>query len=165
MTAGGRFRLSSRALGPARLAAALGNHRAGALCTFEGWVRNRNDGRKVRRLEYSAFASMAVKQGERIVAEALRRFAVVDVVCVHRVGTLKLGDLAVWVGVTAEHRAAAFEACRYVIDEIKARVPIWKKEFYASGDSGWVDPTKTNLEHGTRKMDRQRNTRTGRKKR
>ncbi len=104
-------------------------------------MRVQNAGRKVQRLEYQAFASMAEKQGARIVTEALRRFAVLDARCVHRVGRLALGDLAVWVGVSAAHRGPAFDACRFIIDEIKARVPIWKKEFYAAGDSGWIDPT------------------------
>jgi molybdopterin synthase catalytic subunit len=80
-----------------------------------------------------------VKEGERILAEARERFTAARVVCVHRVGVLQLGDIAVWVGVSAHHREAAFAACRYVIDEVKSRVPIWKKEFYSSGDSGWVN--------------------------
>lgn len=141
MTVAARFKLSTRALQPARLAARLRDRRAGALATFEGWVRIRNEGRRVSRLEYEAFSSMALKQGARILQDALRRFDILDAACVHRVGKLKLGDLAVWVGVTAEHRGDAFDACRYIIDEIKQRVPIWKKEFYAGGDSGWVDPT------------------------
>ena len=71
--------------------------------------------------------------------EARRKFAIVDAICIHRVGTLEIGDIAVWVGVTAAHRGAAFDACRYIIDEVKARVPIWKKEHYTGGDSGWVN--------------------------
>ena len=77
--------------------------------------------------------------GDLSVAEARAKFDVVTLACVHRIGALRIGDLAVWVGVAAAHRGAAFEACRYVIDEAKARVPIWKKEHYADGMSEWVN--------------------------
>ena len=70
---------------------------------------------------------------------AVERFSVTAVRCEHRIGKLEIGDCAVWVGVTAEHRGAAFDACRYIIDEAKARVPVWKKEHYADGSSGWVN--------------------------
>jgi molybdopterin synthase catalytic subunit len=63
----------------------------------------------------------------------------VSAVCIHRVGSLRIGDLAVWVGVSAAHRGAAFDACRFVIDETKARVPVWKKEHYADGDTAWIN--------------------------
>ncbi len=79
-------------------------------------------------------------------AEALERFPVESVRCVHRIGHLKVGEVAVWVGVIAAHRDAAFVACRYVIDEVKSRVPIWKKEHYAAGTEDWVGeqgPTQT----------------------
>ena len=90
-------------------------------------------------LEYEAHQTIAEKEGARIVAEAMTRFAVTAVHCEHRVGKLQIGDCAVWVGVSAAHRGAAFDACRYVIDEAKARVPIWKKEHYSSGVTGWVN--------------------------
>jgi molybdopterin synthase catalytic subunit len=112
---------------------------AGACVTFEGWVRNHNEGQPVTRLEYEAYVPVAHKEGERIVDEARQRFDVYDVHCAHRVGRLEVGDLAVWVGVTAAHRDDAFRASRYVIDEVKARVPIWKKEHYVDGESGWVN--------------------------
>jgi molybdopterin synthase catalytic subunit len=112
---------------------------AGACVTFEGWVRNHNDGEEVQALEYEAHQAIAEKEGARIIAEALERFAIGAVHCEHRVGKLAIGDCAVWVGVSAAHRGAAFDACRYVIDETKARVPIWKKEYYASGATGWVN--------------------------
>lgn len=112
---------------------------AGAYASFEGWVRNHNDGRPVRELEYEAYEALGTKEGERIVAEAVARFPIARACCVHRLGRLEIGDLAVWVGVTAAHRDAAFAACRYIIDEVKARVPIWKKEHYAEGDSGWIN--------------------------
>ncbi len=112
---------------------------AGGYVGFEGWVRDHNEGLAVRRLEYEAFLDLAVKEGDRIVGEALRRFGVRHALCVHRVGELRIGEIAVWVGVSAVHRGEAFDACRFIIDEVKHRVPIWKKEYYVNGDSGWVN--------------------------
>jgi len=112
---------------------------AGGYTSFEGWVRNHNEGLAVRHLEYEAFEPLAIKEGERIVAEAITRFGIEHAACVHRIGDLAIGDMAVWVGVSARHRAEAFAACRYIIDEVKHRVPIWKKEHYENGDSGWVN--------------------------
>jgi molybdopterin synthase catalytic subunit len=112
---------------------------AGGYVSFEGWVRDHNEGQEVTRLEYEAFQALAVKEGERILAEALQRFPIRHAMCIHRVGSLDLTDMAVWVGVSAAHRGEAFDACRYVIDEVKHRLPIWKKEHYRSGDSGWVN--------------------------
>jgi adenylyltransferase/sulfurtransferase len=111
----------------------------GGYASFEGWVRDHNEGRQVRGLEYEAFEVLAAKEGERILAEAVERFGVEHAACVHRVGDLQLGELAVWVGVSARHRQEAFLACRYIIDEVKHRIPIWKKEHYLNGDSGWVN--------------------------
>jgi molybdopterin/thiamine biosynthesis adenylyltransferase/molybdopterin synthase catalytic subunit/rhodanese-related sulfurtransferase len=112
---------------------------AGGYSSFEGWVRNHNEGLAVRHLEYEAFEPLAIKEGERIIAEAVKRFGIEHAACVHRVGDLAIGEMAVWVGVSARHRAEAFLACRYIIDEVKHRVPIWKKEHYENGDSGWVN--------------------------
>lgn len=112
---------------------------AGGYASFEGWVRDHNEGLQVSRLEYEAFQELAVKEGERIVAEALRLFPIKHALCLHRVGALAVGDMAVWVGVSSVHRGEAFDACRYIIDEVKHRVPIWKKEHYLNGDSGWVN--------------------------
>src|SRR5882757_158440 len=112
---------------------------AGGYASFEGWVRNHNEGLPVRHLEYEAFEPLAIKEGERIVAEAIKRFGIEHAACVHRIGDLAIGEMAVWVGVSARHRAEAFLACRYIIDEVKHRVPIWKKEHYENGDSGWVN--------------------------
>gem|GEM_PF-185697 len=133
------FQFSDVPLAAGPLIASLADPAAGGFASFEGWVRDHNDGRAVRSLEYEAYAELAVKEGERIVAEAIARFGVRRARCVHRVGALALGEIAVWVGVSAPHRAEAFAACRYIIDEVKHRVPIWKKEHYASGDSGWVN--------------------------
>ncbi|HVU22962.1 MAG TPA: molybdenum cofactor biosynthesis protein MoaE [Opitutus sp.] len=133
------FQLSSTPLDPAALQRTLADARAGACVTFEGRVRDHNDGRAVEALDYEAFGELAEREGARIVAEARAKFDVLAVACVHRVGALRIGDLAVWVGAVAAHRAAAFDACRYVIDEAKARVPVWKKEHYADGASEWIN--------------------------
>ena len=112
----------------------------GAVVCFEGRVRDHNDGRAVHGLSYQAYKELAEAEGARIVAEARSKFVVEQIVCVHRVGDLALGDVAVWAGASAGHRGAAFDACRYVIDEVKARVPIWKREHYLEGASEWLHP-------------------------
>jgi molybdopterin synthase catalytic subunit len=117
----------------------LADPAAGGYASFEGWVRNHNDGLAVTRLEYEAFETLGQKEAERIIAEAVERYGVLHAACVHRIGSLEIGDLAVWVGVSSRHRAEAFAACRYIIDEVKHRLPIWKKEHYVNGDSGWVN--------------------------
>lgn len=135
-----RFALSERPLEIAPLREALRSPRAGAFATFEGWVRDHHQDRAVQGLRYEAHIALASKEGECVLEEALARFDIVDARCVHRVGELPIGELAVWVGVSAAHRDAAFAACRWIIDEIKARVPIWKHEHYADGDAGWLHP-------------------------
>jgi molybdopterin synthase catalytic subunit len=115
------------------------NPGAGAYCAFEGWVRNENEGRIVKRLEYEAYEPLVISEGNKVIAEARQRYAFLAARCVHRTGLLEIGDLAVWVGVASAHRDEAFKACRYIIDELKVRVPIWKKEHYVDGDSGWVN--------------------------
>ncbi len=134
-----RFRLTQAAIDTAQARRELLDSGAGGYVSFEGWVRDHNEGREVTRLEYEAFQELAVKEGERIVAAALLRFPVKHALCIHRIGSLDLSDMAVWVGVSSAHRGEAFDACRYIIDEVKHRVPIWKKEHYRSGDSGWVN--------------------------
>ena len=133
------FRFANGSIDPAALTSALRDPAAGGFCTFEGWVRDHNEGQRVLRLEYEAYEELAIKEGTRIVAEALQRHGVLRAACVHRVGRLEIGEIAVWVGVSSAHRAEAFVACRYIIDEVKHRVPIWKKEHYVNGDSGWVN--------------------------
>ena len=134
-----RMSVTASALDIATLQAALDDPRAGGYASFEGRVRDRNEGREVRALHYEAHAPICISEGDRIIAEALARFDILDARCSHRTGDLELGEVAVWVGVTARHRDAAFAACRYIIDEVKHRLPIWKKEFYVGGDSGWVN--------------------------
>jgi adenylyltransferase/sulfurtransferase len=133
------FRFSSSALDTLALQREMRDESCGGFASFEGWVRNHNEGHAVTRLEYEAFAELAEKEGARIVEEARAKYGVTRAACVHRVGSLGLGDVAVWVGVSAAHRDEAFRACRFIIDEVKHRVPIWKKEHYVNGDSGWVN--------------------------
>lgn len=139
-----RFLISDVAIDPAALHAGLASPRAGACATFEGRVRNHHAGRAVAGLRYEAHVLLAEAEGGRILDEALQRFDIISAQCVHRVGDLAIGELAVWVGASAAHRDAAFAACRYIIDEVKARVPIWKHERYADGDAGWLHPTGGN---------------------
>jgi adenylyltransferase/sulfurtransferase len=133
------FRFSTEPLDTAALQREMRDVTCGGFAAFEGWVRNHNEGMAVTRLEYEAFVDLAEKEGARIVHEAIERYGVTRAACVHRVGSLALTDVAVWVGVSAAHRDEAFRACRYIIDEVKHRVPIWKKEHYENGDSGWVN--------------------------
>jgi adenylyltransferase/sulfurtransferase len=110
----------------------------GALVLFEGWIRNHNEGREVVMLEYEVYRPLAVSEGERILAEAAQRFGIEEAACVHREGLLELGEVAVLAAAVAAHREQAFQACRYIIDEVKQRLPIWKKEHYADGQAHWV---------------------------
>jgi molybdopterin synthase catalytic subunit len=135
-----RFELAESEIDVVGLRLALRDEHAGAFASFEGWVRDHNEGRAVQGLHYEGYVALAEKEGERIVEEALGRFAIVEARCVHRIGELRIGELAVWVGVSAAHRGAAFDACRHIIDEVKSRVPIWKQERYREGDAGWLHP-------------------------
>ena len=131
--------VTSRAIDTEALKRLLANPGAGGYCSFEGWVRDKNEGREVKRLEYEAYEPLVVVEGRRVLAEARERYPYLEAQCVHRTGMLEIGDLAVWVGVAAAHRDEAFKACRYIIDELKVRLPIWKKEHYVGGDSGWIN--------------------------
>lgn len=135
-----RFALADAPFEIAPLRARLLRPDAGAYACFEGWVRDHHAGRGVVGLTYEAYAALAESEGEAILAEACGRFAIAEAACVHRVGALQVGELAVWVGVSAAHRDAAFAACRWIIDEVKARVPIWKHERYQDGDVAWLHP-------------------------
>ncbi|HUX21303.1 MAG TPA: molybdenum cofactor biosynthesis protein MoaE [Spirochaetia bacterium] len=138
------FELSTNPIDTASLTAAFDDEGAGACVVFEGRVRNRNEGRPVDLLEYEAYPQMALAEGKAILAEASQRFAVIGARCIHRLGRLEIGNIAVWVAVLAEHRHEGFAACRYIIDEVKSRVPIWKKEHYIDGDAAWVAPEPEN---------------------
>ena len=117
----------------------------GGVAVFLGLVRNHHDGRPVLRLEYSAYAPMAEAESARVVAEAASRWDAA-IALRHRVGMLEVGEAAVAIVASSAHREAAFTACRFVIDEVKRRVPIWKREYYADGTVVWVDPT-AKLQH------------------
>lgn len=132
------FDLTSRPLDLPDLSRALKQPEAGAVVTFQGRVRNHNQGRSVATLEYHAYEELARKEGDRILAEAQEEYPVHECSCAHRLGTLEVGEVAVWIGVATAHREDGFRACRYVIDEVKKRVPIWKKERYEDGTSRWI---------------------------
>lgn len=133
------FRIFPDPIDPGALQRALYRGRAGACVTFEGRVRDINHGRQVKALDYEAHVALAEKEGEAILAEARGKFPILDAACAHRTGSLGIGDLAFWVGVAAEHRGDAFDACRYIVDQAKIRVPIWKRERYADGSSEWIE--------------------------
>ena len=135
-----RFAIATEAFEIAPLRERLLANAAGAYASFEGWVRDHNDGRAVQGLFYESYRALAETEGERILAEAMQCFAITNAACVHRTGELKIGELAVWVGVSAGHRGPAFDACRWIIDEVKSSVPIWKRERYATGDADWLHP-------------------------
>jgi molybdopterin synthase catalytic subunit len=115
------------------------DHSCGAYVQFDGWVRNHNEGQEVLQLEYEVYTPLAVKEGVIILDEAIEKFGVTNVRGIHRSGLMDLSDIAVVVGVSSPHRAAAFDACRYIIDEVKQRLPIWKKEYYTNGKTEWVN--------------------------
>lgn len=133
------FKLSEQAIDVAELSHKMNSKEAGAFVCFEGRVRNHNEGKPVLRLEYEAYAELADKEAACIMDEAMRKFPIIAAQCVHRTGLLEIGDVAVWVGVLSRHRGEGFEACRFIIDEIKARVPIWKKEYYVDETAEWVN--------------------------
>jgi len=114
------------------------NHGIGARSLFEGVVRDTNDGHQVRKLEYECYQSLAIKEGNQILDEAIGKFELINAFCIHRVGTLEIGETAVIVVATSGHRDVAFKGCRYIIDEVKSRVPIWKKEHYEDGETEWL---------------------------
>lgn len=136
----GQFRLNGHGIDVAALRRSLEDPHCGAVVGFDGVVRDHHGGRAVSALRYEAYADLAEREGQAIVDEALARFDVRGIVAEHRVGLLAIGGVAVYVGVSAAHRDAAFAACRHVIDEIKARVPIWKHERYGDGAAAWIHP-------------------------
>ena len=133
------FDLTDRPIDPAPLLARIDNPSTGAVVTFVGRVRDHNRDRPVVRLEYEGSPKIAGHEFLRIAGEARAKFDVAEIAAVHRVGSLDIGDIAVWIGVSSTHRAAAFGACRYLIDELKNRLPIWKKEHYPHGATEWLE--------------------------
>lgn len=110
----------------------------GAALVFEGVVRNQTRGRQTLLLDYEAYEDMALQQLEELAGKAIRQFQVRDVAIVHRLGRLEIGETSVLIAVASAHRAAAFDACRWLIDTLKRTVPIWKKEYFADG-AVWAD--------------------------
>ena len=133
------FALLDKPINDRRLKLALLNDQSGALATFEGWVRNHNNARPVTKLTYYGYEKLAINQGEKLITQAKQQFDIINAVAIHRIGDLAIGDMAVWIGVTAHHRYPAFDACRWLLDAIKADIPVWKQEFYAdSEESLWL---------------------------
>ena len=119
----------------------VANPRNGAVLLFLGAVRQVNDGRDVTGIDYAAYEAMAQRELDAIVIEAAEKFATPDVAVQHRLGELAVEEVSVAIAVGHEHRDAAYSASRFVIEELKRRVPIWKREHYADGAREWVDPT------------------------
>jgi molybdopterin synthase catalytic subunit len=134
-----RFSISNVAIDVEAAKKSVADNGCGALVVFEGWIRDHNEGQEVKRLEYEVYRPVAEKEGMRLIDEAVERFGVSHASCIHREGLLELGEVAVIVCVSSPHRGEAFDACRYIIDETKTRLPIWKKEHYVSGVSEWVN--------------------------
>ncbi len=111
----------------------------GAIISFEGRVRNHNNNKEVTQLDYEAYEELAVTEAKTIFDEAMVRFDIESIAGFHRVGELNPGQLAFWIGVGASHRDPAFKACRYAVDEIKQRITVWKKEYYADGSSDRIN--------------------------
>lgn len=135
------FELTDQPIDSAALRARLTRADAGACVVFEGWVRNHHLGQPVTQLEYEAFDALTKLEGETIVTEAEQTHPGTHVLCVHRTGTLGIGEPAVWIGAACAHRHSAFLACRYVIEELKRRLPVWKKEHHPGGAAEWVNCT------------------------
>lgn len=120
----------------------VGRTANGATLLFIGTVREINNGRAITSMDYTAYTSMAERELADIIREAAERFATEDIVVEHRVGSLGLGDASVAIAVAHPHRAPAYEASRYVIEQLKQRVPIWKLEYYVDGSREWVGTGK-----------------------
>lgn len=142
-----RTRLVDRPIDVAAVLRDASSSANGAVLLFLGTVREVNDGRSVTALDYSAYRGMAEHEMATIAREAAQRFSVDDIVIEHRIGELALGDASVAIAIGHPHRGAAYDASRFVIEELKHRVPIWKREHYVDGTREWVDPTKTGVSH------------------
>lgn len=124
---------------PSRVLAEVGASEDGAVLLFQGIVRNHNDGRPVVGIRYEAYQTMAERVLGEIAAEAAERLGTDRIAVVHRIGELAIGEASVAIAVSSPHRGEAFDACRYIIEEIKRRLPVWKDEHYADGERGWVE--------------------------
>ena len=128
-----RFELVHRPIDVGSLTQHVRAGQDGAIASFDGFVRNESHGRRTLYLEYEAYESMALTKMREIGAQVHERFVIHRVAMAHRLGRLEIGDTSVFIAVSASHRAAAFDACRFAIDTLKKTVPIWKKEFFADG--------------------------------
>ena len=135
---GNLARVTEDAIEPARMLSGALSPADGAALLFWGVVREQNDGRAVSQLEYSAYAPMAEREMLRIADEARARFGTGAIHVVHRVGRLEIGEASVAIAVASPHRGEAYEASRYVIEQLKQRVPVWKREGYVDGATEWV---------------------------
>jgi molybdopterin synthase catalytic subunit len=136
-----RTAVVAHAIDAAALLAEVTSDDTGASTLFVGTVRNLNDGRAVTGIEYTAYASMAAEELQRVAEDVAAQHPDIRIVIEHRVGTLQLRDISVAIAVAHARRAPAMEASRVAIEELKRRVPIWKREHYVEGDWHWVDPT------------------------
>jgi len=136
-----RSTIVSREIVPASLIDEVRAAAYGAISSFIGTVRDLNDGRKVSAIDYSAYTGMAESELRHILDEAEKRFGVHALIVEHRIGHLELGDVSVAIVAAHEHRSPALDCTRFVIEQIKQRVPIWKMEHYEDGTREWVDPT------------------------
>jgi molybdopterin synthase catalytic subunit len=136
-----RAAVVTRPIDPAAVMDEVRSREFGAVSMFIGTVRDTNEGRRVSSIDYSAYVPMAEAELDRIMAEASEKFGVAAIVVEHRIGPLGLGDVSVAIAVAHEHRAPALEATSFLIERIKAQVPIWKLERYVDGVAGWIDPT------------------------
>src|SRR5947207_7393593 len=150
-----RTAIVERRLDPCALLGEVANTRDGATVLFVGIVRDVNDDAPVSGLDYTAYGAMAERELAAIVSEAAERWKTQDIVVEHRVGSLELGDASVAIAAAHPHRGEAFEAARYIIEELKKRLPIWKREHYVDGRSEWGNADgaePATMEHGERKM-------------
>jgi molybdopterin converting factor subunit 1 len=134
----GRARIVRERIDSEAVVSALKRGEDGAALVFEGTVRNQTRGRRTLYLDYEDYEPMALQQMESLVVQALQQFQIRDVAIVHRLGRLEIGETSVLIAVASAHRAAAFEACRWLIDTLKRTVPIWKKEYFVDG-AVWAD--------------------------
>ena len=141
-----RASLVTRVIDPAALIEEVSARGYGAVSVFIGTVRSTNEGREVDAVEYSAYVAMAESELAKIADDACERCGVDSIVIEHRVGLLTVGQVSVGIAASDPHRVPTLDAARYAIEEIKKRVPIWKREHYSDGTREWVDPTRSRAE-------------------
>lgn len=138
------FILQENPIDPFQIKSNIANPLNGALVTFEGIIRNdKNLSREVTSLLYIANQEECNREGEQIIREASALFPINHAICIQRIGQVKVGESATWIGVWAPHRDEAFNGCRYIIEEIKKRLLIWKKEYYTDGSNKWIRGSQT----------------------